>query len=76
MTEVIPIKIAYAAMFAFIEDEHRQTNSDELGALLGSMSLLNDGSTVDPAVWSAWLAAVERAESGSVDLTFRFGKRN
>jgi hypothetical protein len=59
---------AYAAMFAFLEHWFGLTKSDELGALLGSMSLLPDGRTADPALWEDWCAAVERAKSGAVRL--------
>lgn len=57
---------AYAAMFAFLENRYRLTESDELGALLGSMSLLPSGGTADPAIWEDWLNAIKEAESGSV----------
>ena len=57
---------AYAAMFAFLENRYRMTESDELGALLGSMSLLPGGGTADPAIWADWLNAIKEAESGAV----------
>ena len=55
---------AYAAMFAFIEHQYTMTKSDDLGALLGSMSLLPDGATVDPAIWDDWCKAIEKATTG------------
>ena len=57
---------AYAAMFAFLENRYRLYESDELGALLGSMSLLPGGGTADPAIWKDWLNAIKEAESGNV----------
>lgn len=57
---------AYAAMFAFLEKRYQLTESDDLGALLGAMSLLPDGGTADPAIWEDWLNAIEEAESGNV----------
>lgn len=57
---------AYAAMFAFLEHRFDQTQSDELGALLGSMSLLPNGTTADPAIWEDWCAAIAKAKSGAV----------
>lgn len=57
---------AYAAMFAFLEQRYNQTQSTELGALLGGMSLLPDGGPLDPAIWEDWLSAVEEALSGRV----------
>lgn len=57
---------AYAAMFAFLDDRYQLTKSDDLGALLGSMSLLPSGGTADPAIWEDWLNAIKKAESGHV----------
>lgn len=62
---------AYAAMFAFLDAWHKRGPSDELAGLLGSMSLLADGRTADPALWSDWLEAVRKAISGEVDLQLR-----
>lgn len=59
---------AYAAMFAFLEHRFLLTGSDDLGALLGSMSLLPDGSTADPAIWDDWLDAIKKAISSNVRL--------
>ena len=57
---------AFAAMFAFLEHRYRLTESEDLGALLGSMSLLPGGGTADPAIWEDWLNAIHKAESHSV----------
>lgn len=57
---------AYSAMFAFLENRYRLTESDDLGALLGSMSLLPGGGTADPAIWEDWLKAIKDAEAGAV----------
>ena len=54
---------AYAAMFAFLEHRYRLTESDDLGALLGSMSLLPGGGTADPAIWDDWINALKEAKS-------------
>lgn len=61
-------KEAYAAMFAFLEHRYRLTDSDDLGALLGSMSLLPDGGTADPAIWEDWLNAIKEVESHCVRM--------
>jgi hypothetical protein len=61
-------RVAYAAMFAFLEHRYRLTESDDLGALLGSMSLLPSGGTADPAIWEDWLNAIEKAESQNVRI--------
>lgn len=47
----ITVKTAFAAMYLFLENEYRLTNSGEIGGLLGGMSLLVEGGTADPAVW-------------------------
>ena len=52
---------AYAAMYAFLEQHFRLTNSDDLCALLGSMSLLPDGKPADPAVAQDWQDAIAKA---------------
>jgi hypothetical protein len=52
---------AYAAMFFFLEDFYQRTHSDEIGGLLGSMSVLADGSPADGAIVADWRRAVERA---------------
>jgi hypothetical protein len=49
---------AYLAMFDFLRRYYAQTNSDDVGSLLGGMSLLDDGSPVDAAYWPDWLASV------------------
>ncbi len=55
---------AYAAMFHFLEDFYFRTKSDDVGSLLGSMSLLPDGGTADPAVAGDWQKAVKFAADG------------
>lgn len=60
---------AYLAMYAFLSEIYTRTHSDELGALLGSMSLLPDGGTADPAIRHEWQAAVAAALAGEVDAT-------
>lgn len=50
---------AYTAMFKFLEKFYELTNSGEVGALLGSMALIEDGKPLDPALWEDWIEAVE-----------------
>ena len=45
---------AYKAMLCFLEKQYEQTKSDDIAALLGSMQLLDDNCTADPAMWSEW----------------------
>ena len=70
----ISIKEAYTAMYAFLENEYSLTNSDDIGGLLGGMSLLQDGTTADPAAWDDWLQSVQKALNNECDITLRFVK--
>ncbi len=65
---------AYLAMFHFLETKYRMGGLDDLGWLLGSMSLLSDGSTADPAFADDWREAVEAALGGKVDAALRLKK--
>lgn len=66
---------AYAAMFYFLEDYYSRGHSDEIGGMLGGMSLLGDGSTADPAVKSDWQRAVQKAMTEErTGLAFRIVK--
>jgi len=49
---------AYRAMFAFLERYYERTHADEIGALLGSMALLEDGKPMDEALWRDWTGIV------------------
>lgn len=73
MVETLTRREAYAAMFAFLEEVYRRTESDDLGALLGGMSLLQDGGTADPAAWADWEAAVARVAEGKAKLDLDLG---
>jgi len=62
---------AFLAMVAFLKVHYERTKSDDVGALLGSLSLLSDGSPADPAAWVDWLKAVQSAKEGTVDAQLR-----
>ena len=64
----ISIKLAYIAMYKFLEQEYELTESDDIGGLLVGMSLLEDGVTADPAAWAYWIHALERVISGDDDI--------
>lgn len=49
---------AYLAMLAFLDAQYR-SGVEELGALIGSMSLLADGKPADPGVTKEWRMALE-----------------
>jgi len=66
MDESLTFKEAYLAMFAYLSATYHQCGGEELGGLLGSMSLLADGGTADPAVWPDWIDAIQKAKSGRV----------
>lgn len=51
---------AYMAMFYYLEDLFDNQGFDELGGLLGSMQLLEDGAPADPAAIKDWEKAVKR----------------
>lgn len=53
-------------MYAYLEGLYEETKGDYLGGLLGGMSLLEDGSPADPAVWREWMEAVEKVRRGDV----------
>ena len=55
---------AYRAMFFFLEDFYEKTKSDELGGILGTLAMLEDGRPADPAIWNEWVKAIEK---GKVD---------
>ncbi len=57
---------AYLAMYSFL-DKQFSLGCEKLGSILGSMSLLADGTPADPALASDWDEAVTAAASGQVD---------
>jgi hypothetical protein len=58
-------------MFDFLKGVYERTQSADLGVLLGGMSLLQDGSTADPAAWSDWQDAVRNVQQGAVSLQLK-----
>ena len=62
---------AYAAMYAFLVNWYEMTGSDDIGALLGSMSALPDGNVVDSAIAEDWGTAVAKAANGEVDISLK-----
>jgi hypothetical protein len=67
-------KTAYAAMYEFLVDYYERTKSDDVGALLGGMSLLADGNPADPAIWSDWMTSVAKAKGQESDLSLDLKK--
>ena len=58
---------AFLAMYAFLEKHYALTSSDDVGALLGSLSLLPDGNSADPAVREDWEESIEKVKAEKVD---------
>jgi hypothetical protein len=54
---------AYQAMYSFLEEYYKLTHADEIGAMLGGLSLLPDGLPADAGFRQDWLAAVQRVLS-------------
>ena len=50
---------AFVATIEFLDNYYQQTQSDDIGALLGSLQLLEDGKPADPAMWYDWLQSVK-----------------
>ncbi len=67
----LTLKEAYSAMYSFLEHEYEMTGSNEIGGMLGSMSLLEDGGTADPAAWNDWVQAVEKVANKDSDINLK-----
>ena len=59
--EKLTIKQAYLTMYYFLDSLYERTNSDDLAGFLGGFRLLKDGEPADPAAWSDWMAAANKA---------------
>lgn len=57
---------SFAAMFCFLDKYWKQTCSDDIGGLLGSLSIQRDGKPADVAMWNEWLSCCKLA-LGEVD---------
>ena len=64
---------AYAAMFRFLECYYDRTNSDEIGGLLGTMSMLDDGFPADIAVRTEWQEAIKYSRRGGKPAPLTLG---
>ena len=50
---------AYEAMLTFLNNYYFNFGQDNLGSILSSIHLKDDGTTFDPAAWIDWLEAIE-----------------
>jgi hypothetical protein len=73
-TIVLTPNEAYLAMFTFLQNYWERGHSSEVGALLGSLSLLPDGKPADAAVTSDWNEAVRAALSGTADINLKISR--
>ena len=69
---------AYLCMFEFLRRHYERGPTDEVGGLLGGLSLLPDGAPADPAHaadWTEAVAAVLAAEAagGYTEAAVRLG---
>lgn len=71
MSEAISVKEAYLAMYSFLNELYSKYGYEQLGGLLGGMSLLDDGATADNAMWHDWLKCIEKAKTGQVQTELR-----
>ena len=74
METPLTAKEAFAAMYFFLDELYQKYGFDQLGGLLGGMSLLDDGITADPALWNDWLRMVAKAKEGNPDLGLHLKK--
>jgi hypothetical protein len=68
MEPLLTIEEAYAAMYLFLCDLYEKAGYDQLGGILGGMSLLEDGTTADPAYWQDWLRILEKNKDQNPDM--------
>jgi hypothetical protein len=57
-------KQAHAAMYYFLDQFYQRTKSDDVGGLLGDMSLLPDGEPADSTISEEWEEAVQYVLGG------------
>ena len=50
---------SFKSMVKFLEMNYNQTNSDDLGSLLGDLQLFPGGGTWDPAAWNDWIHSTD-----------------
>ena len=63
-------KQAFLAMFTFLEEYYEMTHADDIGSLLGSLALLEDGCSADTGVQEEWDSAVNRVLDGNIGAKF------
>jgi hypothetical protein len=71
LSDKVTVADAYLAMFRMLSDRYDMTKSDDIGNLLGDLSLMGDGGSADPAAIGDWKKYVDLATSGKVDASMR-----
>jgi len=72
MGKKLSIKEAYNTMIDFLDQFYEKTYSDDLGSLLGGMTLLEDGMPIDKAVLEDWRNSVDKFKlDGKQQLTLK-----
>ena len=61
--KILTIDEAYDAMYDFLDKYYDKTHADDLGSLLGSMSLWADETSADAAMLEDWNESVEKVLS-------------
>jgi hypothetical protein len=61
--DTISVGTALRAMFLFWNDVYIRTRSGEVGDVLSDLSLLEDGSTADPAAFEDFCRCIERVNT-------------
>jgi len=60
LEDTVSLRTAFAIMQRYLESYRKHTSDDvEVGALLGDIQMLQDGSTADPAALGDWLTVAE-----------------
>ncbi|MBV8661187.1 MAG: hypothetical protein JO129_03530 [Candidatus Dependentiae bacterium] len=59
---------AFNAMSKLFNIYYKQTRSDDLGGILGSMSFVSEKRTADPAMWEIWIESLEKKDLIKHDL--------
>lgn len=73
--DVLTTRHAYLAMYQYLLQRFERSGFEGVGAVLGDLSLLEDGSPLDPAAWNDWLECIEKAKSSDVDTSLRLKSR-
>lgn len=60
MEEKITPLEAYKAMIIFLDEYHYRFGQDSVASVLGSIHLIDENRTADPAAWEDWLEAVNK----------------